>query len=67
MWHQEGTGPQPRKLWTYDSLGPHARKLDELVPISGAEGSSICTEGRQAPVLKVSIDKQRLPIDVSLL
>jgi len=66
--HEEGVGPQPRRLWSYGAAGSHRNTLDMLVPsgiavdIDGGE-----KQGKQAPVLKVSIDRQRLPTDVSLL
>ena len=59
--HQVGVGPQPRKPWPLAEAGSKVETLKKLVPMSTV-GDSV-----PAPILKVSIDDKRLPIDVSLL
>lgn len=60
--HTVGVGPQPRKPWNLADAGIEAAKLQQLVPMESGSALSV-----PAPILKISIDQQRLPIDVSLL
>jgi len=59
--HQVGIGPQPRKPWLFSDAGSKVDILKNLAPTVTTDISV------PAPVLKVSIDQKRLPIDVSLL
>ena len=58
-----GVGPQPRRQWKFSSSGSEAeRALKQLIPVEHLVEDCV-----EAPVLKVSIDRKRLPVEVSLL